>query len=153
MNAVFANWMAPVKLGGAFHAAVEVQGLEWSFGRTFRDTLPGISCGLPRSDPQHNFRQTIFLGRTKLSMELVAALIRDLVEDYPGQDYDLLRRNCCHFADDFCKRLGVGAIPGWIHRFARIGARLETLWQVGQGLQEMYYGQSLPDSNDELEEE
>lgn len=133
MNAVFANWMAPVKLGGAFHAAVEVQGLEWSFGRTFRETLPGISCGLPRSDPQHNFRQTICLGRTKLSMEDVAALIRDLVEDYPGQEYDLLRRNCCHFADDFCQRLGVGPIPGWVHRLARLGAGADGVMQAMLG--------------------
>ena len=44
---------------------------------------------------------------------------------YPGGDYDLLRRNCCHFADDFARRLGVGGIPSWIMRLAKIGAGVE----------------------------
>ena len=26
-------------------------------------------------------------------------------EEYPGDGYDLFRRNCCHFADDFTRRI------------------------------------------------
>jgi len=129
LNSVFAHWLAPVKLG-AFHAGVEVHGFEWSFGATRRETLPGISCVLPRSDKQHHFRQTVYLGCTQLSMESVVATISDLVEDYPGSAYDLLRRNCCHFAEDFCRRLGVGPIPSWVHRLARLGAGADGAMQA-----------------------
>ncbi|CAE7283269.1 unnamed protein product [Symbiodinium sp. CCMP2592] len=45
----------------------------------------------------------------------------------PTPDYDLLRRNCCHFADDFARRLGVGGIPGWVMRLAKVGAGVEAM--------------------------
>lgn len=69
------------------------------------------------------------LRATRLSEDAIAEVISQLIEEYPGDDYDLLRRNCCHFADDFCRRLGVGGIPGWVHRLARIGARFEQLFR------------------------
>jgi len=152
LNAVFAHWLAPVKLGGAFHAGVEVHGFEWSFGATTRETLPGISCALPRTNPQHHFRQTVYLGRTKLSMASVTATITDLIEEYPGQAYDLLRRNCCHFADDFCRRLKVGPIPGWVHRLTRFGAGADGVVQAVFGasacdLAPSALGASLPQSS------
>lgn len=133
-NAVLAHWLAPVKLGGAFHAGVEVHGLEWSYGATRRETLPGLICVLPRADPNHHFRQTVYVGRTKLSMEKVASIITDLIEDYPGNAYDVLRRNCCHFADDFCHRLGVGAIPAWVQRLARLGVGVDGVMQSLSGV-------------------
>merc|ERR1712187_894719 len=67
------------------------------------------------------------MGVTEHSSEKIAEIIACMVEEYPGEDYDLLRRNCCHFAEDFCKRLGVGPIPAWIHRLARIGAGVATM--------------------------
>jgi len=125
INSVFAHKYAPVKLGGIFHAAVEVNGLEWCFGASDDETVPGVSCMLPRNDPSHHYRQTIRLGTTRCTAEDIADIISDLVEEYPGDDYDLLRRNCCHFADDFCRRLHVGRIPLWVHRLARLGARVD----------------------------
>lgn len=130
MNAVLAHWLAPVKLGGAFHVAVEVFGMEWSYGRTFRDSRPGVVGLPPRRDPNHTFRQTVHLGCTPLSMEAVTKLISELIEDYPGRSYDVLRRNCCHFADDFCKRLSVSPIPNWVHRLARFGAGVDETLQA-----------------------
>mmetsp|Transcript_98678 Transcript_98678/g.170864 ORF Transcript_98678/g.170864 Transcript_98678/m.170864 type:complete len:482 (-) Transcript_98678:56-1501(-) len=125
------RWMnsllLPVSLGGAFHAGVEVGGLEWSFGYNERELQPGVRCSVPRHDPMHRFRQSVRLGLTSLSAEQITATIRDLIEEYPGQRYDLLHRNCCHFADDFCQRLGVDPIPGWVHRLARAGGMLHAL--------------------------
>lgn len=140
LNNVMAHWLAPdgFKLG-AFHTGVEVGGVEWSYGRTYRDSRPGIVGMPPRSDPHHSFRQTVHLGATQLSMTMVNAIISDIIEDYPGRSYDVLRYNCCHFAEDFCHRLGVGAIPDWVHRLARLGAgadeALQTLFgSAGCGL-------------------
>ena len=130
MNAVLAHWMAPVKLGGAFHVGVEVDGIEWSYGRTFRDSRPGVVGVPPRKDPNHSFRQTIPLGSARMSMEQLNKLITELIEDYPGRSYDVLRRNCCHFADDFCRRLSVSPLPSWVHRFARVGAGVDETLQA-----------------------
>merc|ERR1712014_24929 len=65
------------------------------------------------------------MGNTHCSAVDIADIIAVMIEEYPGNDYDLLRRNCCHFADDFCQRLGVGRIPAWVYRLARIGARID----------------------------
>merc|ERR1712217_533957 len=134
LNKVLAHRRAPIKFGGVFHAGVEVNGLEFSFGLSESTTMSGITCNLPRTHPQHRYRQTVRLRPTMLSDVELSALISDLIEEYPGDDYDLLRRNCCHFADDFCRRLGVGSIPGWIHRLARIGAGVSTLLEAAQSV-------------------
>merc|ERR1712096_528671 len=130
LNRILAHKRSPLKLGGVFHAGVEVNGLEWSFGYSASCTQPGISCVEPKTHPQHHYRQTVQLRNTLVLPEDIADIITSLIEEYPGDDYDLLRRNCCHFADDFCKRLGVGGIPGWVHRLARIGAGVDNLLQM-----------------------
>lgn len=133
INRVLAHKKSPLKLGGVFHAGVEVNGLEWSYGGTDSETRPGVSCVEPRTHPQHHYRQTVSLRRTKVPPEDIADIISQMLEDWPGDDYDLLRRNCCHFADDFCRRLGVGGIPGWVDRLARLGATLDTMYQRHRG--------------------
>lgn len=153
LNRILAHRYSPLKLGGVFHAGVEVNSLEWSYGYSMSETVPGISCVEPRTHPAHHYRQTVRLPRTKLTGEEIMLIMGQLLEEYPGDDYDLLRRNCCHFADDFCQRLGVGPIPGWVHRLARIGARLEGFMQVAQGSIEKLRGVLMSEPQDVHEEE
>lgn len=141
LNRFLAHKSSPLKLGGVFHAGVEVNGLEWSFGFSASETRPGVSCVEPKTHPQHHYRQTVELPLTKLSPEEIADIISEMIEEYPGDDYDLLRRNCCHFADDFSRRLGVGGIPGWVHRLARFGATVDSLLQnAPQPIKDRIYG-------------
>mmetsp|Transcript_63781 Transcript_63781/g.152089 ORF Transcript_63781/g.152089 Transcript_63781/m.152089 type:complete len:499 (-) Transcript_63781:16-1512(-) len=129
LNDVLAHTRSPLKFGGAFHAGVEVNGLEWCFGYCPGASAPGVECVRPKSHPNHRYRQTIYLGRTPLTADRIASVLGDLVEEYPGSGYSLLRRNCCHFADEFCHRLQVGGIPGWVHRLARFGASADGALQ------------------------
>lgn len=133
LNSVLCHERSPLKLGGVFHAGVEVHGLEWSFGLSLGPS-PGVESTRPREHPDHSFRQSIYLGWTELSSVEVSDLISILAREYPGPDYDLLTRNCCHFADDLSQRLGVGALPGWVYRLARIGASIDRALQVGRRL-------------------
>jgi len=149
LNKVLAHRWSPLKFGGVFHAGVEVNGLEWSFGYSGHETVPGISCVEPRTNPQHSFRQTVQLRSIPLTGEEVADIITQLIEDYPGDDYDILRRNCCHFADDFSRRIGAGRIPRWVHRLARLGAGIDGMMQWGGfgGLGEATVGALLEDDD------
>lgn len=125
LNQMLAHGHAPWKLGGIFHAGVEVHGLEWSFGSgEDGGSTSGISCHKPRQHPQHHFRQTVRLRRTWLSKSEITNILSAMLEEYPGGSYDLLQRNCCHFADDLCSRLGAGCLPDWVHRLARTGAAI-----------------------------
>lgn len=137
---------SPLKFGGIFHAGVEVAGLEWSYGFTDSDTRPGLACCQPKQHPMHTYRQTFDLGQADLTSEDVAELLSVLMEEWNGQEYDLLRRNCCHFADEFCKRLGVGGIPRWIHRFAWVGEKMDDAASVfTMGLRALFPRGQSPD--------
>jgi uridine kinase len=126
LNKWLAHKRSPLKFGGVFHAGIEVNGMEWSFGMSESETVPGVSCVAPKSHPMHRYRETVKLRSTRLSPEDVADILSKLIEEYPGDDYDLLRRNCCHFADDFAMRLGAGHLPGWVYRLARTGAIVDS---------------------------
>lgn len=133
LNKVLAHRRAPIKFGGVFHVGVEVGGVEWSYGYAAGNAATGVMGEEPRTNPDHHFRQTVCLRATKLSGEEVTRVLAQLVEEYRGGDYELLRRNCCHFAEDFARRLGVRRIPRWVHRLARLGARLDGVLHVAQG--------------------
>lgn len=125
LNWIFAHENSPLKFGGAFHAGVEVGGLEWGFEYQPHLTKPGVSCTLPRRHWQHHFRETVVLEPTYLSSDKIADIITTMIEEYPGDDYHFLHRNCCNFADDFVTRLGNNGIPPWVHRFAQIGSQVD----------------------------
>lgn len=128
INRVLASRRSPIKFGGVFHAGVEVDGVEWSYGMS--ETKSGIFCVEPTKHPGHHFRETITLKDIELTPEEVADVLAELREDYLGYEYDLLRQNCCHFADDFCQRLGAGRLPRWVHRLSRWGARVDGTMQA-----------------------
>jgi len=119
LNALLAPRLCPLKLGGLFHVGVEVNGREWCYGYCTKGS--GVSGLRPRTHPSHVYRETICLPCTQLSEEKIVSAIQDLSSQYKGSDYNLLRRNCIHFADDLCLRLGVGGVPFWIHRLVRAG--------------------------------
>ena len=52
-------------------------------------------------------------------------ILREMMDEWPGPKYDLLRRNCCSFSEAFVARLGVGPTPGWLNRLAHTGAALQ----------------------------
>jgi len=56
-----------------------------------------------------------------------ATVIQKMAQEYMGNEYDLLRQNCCTFAKDACLRLGVTEedIPTWFLSMAEAGVVTE----------------------------
>ncbi|ONK55936.1 uncharacterized protein A4U43_C10F2470 [Asparagus officinalis] len=109
-----------IGLGGIFHSAVQVYGdEEWSFG--FCEQGSGVFSCPPRKNPMYTYRESIVLGETNCSILKVNQILRELSREWPGHSYDLLAKNCNHFCDVFCERLGVPKLPAWINRFANAG--------------------------------
>ncbi|CAK9092540.1 DeSI-like protein At4g17486 [Durusdinium trenchii] len=129
LNQFLAYKDAPVKLGGIFHAGIEINKMEWSFGSGMESEISqtGVKSSVPTQNPQHNFRQTVYLGRTTLTREEISMTLANMAEEYSAEGYDLLRRNCCHFADDLCRRIGVKRPPRWLLRLAKIGAAVDEV--------------------------
>ncbi|KAL9675601.1 hypothetical protein QQ045_003803 [Rhodiola kirilowii] len=122
-----------IGLGGIFHSAVQVYGdEEWSFG--FCEQGTGVfSCptGKKKSD--------------------VNQILRELSREWPGHSYDLLAKNCNHFCEEFCERLGVPKLPGWVNRFANAGdAALEVAENTADGRHGKAWGVAHIDATGEL---
>jgi len=109
---------------GVFHAGVEVFGSEWSFG--YSEKATGVHSCKPRGNPYHQYREQVFMMTTPLTESEVKALVQKLSDAWPGRDYDVLTRNCCHFSDALCQALSVGEIPQWVLRLAGDGARFKS---------------------------
>eukprot|EP00899_Mesostigma_viride_P017779 jgi/Mesvir1/26001/Mv17946-RA.1 len=105
-----------VGIGGIFHGGVEIFGDEWSFGYCEEGT--GVFCCAPRKNSMYTYRETITLGVTAVSTAKVREIIKELSQEWQGNTYDLFGRNCNHFCEAFCQRLGVGPLPAWVNRLA-----------------------------------
>lgn len=116
--------LRPLSLG-AFHCGVEVYGWEWSY----RDTAPlhkdraVFSC-LPATCKGHTYVESVDMGFTHRSAKEVTNILQLLHATWPGENYDVLNRNCCHFCDEYCKFLRVGAIPAHLLNLASMGQAL-----------------------------
>ncbi|KAM0934593.1 putative PPPDE peptidase domain-containing protein [Dioscorea sansibarensis] len=109
-----------IGLGGIFHSAVQVYGdEEWSFG--FCEHGSGVFSCPPRKNHLYTYRESMVLGETNLSCAEVNQILRELSREWPGRSYELLSRNCNHFCDTFCERLGTPKLPAWVNRFANAG--------------------------------
>lgn len=60
----------------------------------------------------YTYRESIVLGTTDCSIFKVNQILRELSREWPGFCYDLLSKNCNHFCDELCERLGVPKLPG-----------------------------------------
>ena len=90
------NAVASVLGGGLFHTAVEVDGLtdglEWSFG--FAKDEPGVYSWPACENPTHTYQETVSLGRTGLSKTALHRVIQRMQEEWDGNSYHLVMRNC-----------------------------------------------------------
>lgn len=113
--------------GGAYHAGVEIYCKEYSFGGGFSHKS-GVNCCQPKRNSAHRYRKGIRMGTTIMSEDQVKLVIAKLEEseEWRECDYDLLRRNCCHFCNTLCQKLGVGSVPAWVTELAGICAGLRS---------------------------
>lgn len=96
--------------GGLYHTGVEVDGTEYSYGRT-DDGSCGIELITPRSHEQHIFRDAIPLGATERTTADIKAWIDAVGNDWNGEDYNIVRKNCISFSKAFVEFLGADPIP------------------------------------------
>ncbi|KAI5059601.1 hypothetical protein GOP47_0025920 [Adiantum capillus-veneris] len=129
-----------IRLGGIFHSAVEVyDSEEWSFG--YSGSGSGVFSCPHKLNVLYSYRETISLGHTSLSRLKVTQVLFELGREWPGSSYDLLSRNCNHFCDALCERLGVQKLPAWINRFAHVGVvAVEALENTAKRLRQAKSG-------------
>lgn len=106
-------------VNGGFDAFA-VHGVEYAFGAHEYPTT-GIFEGEPKKCDGFTFRKSILIGKTDVGPLEVRAVMEELAEQYKGNAYNLITKNCNHFCNDACVRLTGNSIPSWVNRLARIG--------------------------------
>ncbi|CAL5428989.1 unnamed protein product [Camellia sinensis] len=105
---------------GVYHSGVLVHGVEYAFGAHDHPTT-GIFEVEPKHCPGFTFRKSILIGRTDMGPKEVRTFMEKLAEEYSGNTYNLITKNCNHFCNDACLRLTGKPIPRWVNRLARLG--------------------------------
>lgn len=99
-----------------------VHGVEYGFGAHDHSTT-GIFEVEPKQCPGFTFRKSILIGRTDLGPKEVRTFMEKLAEEYSGNTYHLITKNCNHFCNDVCLKLTKKPIPRWVNRLARLGKK------------------------------
>ncbi|XP_010526233.1 PREDICTED: deSI-like protein At4g17486 [Tarenaya hassleriana] len=113
---VYAYWFGL----GIYHSGVAVHGVEYAFG-AHEHSSTGIFEVEPKKCPGFTYRKSILVGKTDMGPKEVRAFMEKLAEEYRGNKYNLIRRNCNHFCNDVCLKLTQKQIPSWVNRLARLG--------------------------------
>jgi len=107
---------------GLHHSGVEILGKEYSFA-----SGGGIFDSSPKEAPGAQFREAIELGAFDGGSSELQSAISDLRDEFGPDRYNLIRRNCNHFANALVWRLLGRTIPGHVNRLADFGVCLSCL--------------------------
>lgn len=118
------NWPAANKIstnvlgfGGAYHVGVQVFNIEYFF------SVAGlVSDYTPRTSEKHVYYKSVFMGETKLSAQQVREVIKRHRRSWRAENYDLLRNNCCNYAEVLCQELVGLSLPSWVSNLPRIAS-------------------------------
>eukprot|EP00929_Paragymnodinium_shiwhaense_P090112 TRINITY_DN50325_c0_g1_i1.p1 TRINITY_DN50325_c0_g1~~TRINITY_DN50325_c0_g1_i1.p1 ORF type:complete len:1189 (+),score=255.11 TRINITY_DN50325_c0_g1_i1:119-3685(+) len=137
------NNLARVMGTGAFHAGVEIDGMEWSFGANDETGRSGVYNCDPKQNSAHIYREAVTMGTVTLTKSELKETLKKLSEEWPGRSYDLLNHNCCHFSDEMCRDLGVGPTPPWVTNLANTS---EGLLKAAAAVRERHAPKLLQDA-------
>ncbi|CAK0879625.1 unnamed protein product [Prorocentrum cordatum] len=126
----FANNVLGLMGSGAYHAAVEVYGREWSYG--WKAGGSGVFSTTPGGCQAHHYRKPIPMGNTECTQDQVYDILQSMAAEWRGKDYNLLRHNCTHFSDTFCQAMGLEGLPRWVMSLAASGTKLQEVggWRL-----------------------
>nr|KYP34214.1 UPF0326 protein At4g17486 family [Cajanus cajan] len=111
---------------GIFHSGIEVHGKEYGFG-AHDFPASGVFEVEPRKCPGFVYRCSVTLGKINMNPSEFRTLIENMANEYHGDTYHLISKNCNHFTDDISHRLSGKRIPGWVNRLARLGSLCSCL--------------------------
>ena len=107
---------------GLFHSGVQINSAEYTFA-----SGGGVFSTEPKYAPGAKFRESIDMGEFKGTSRDMDKILDELRVEFRGSDYNIILRNCNHFAEAFVKKLLNKEIPGYINRLAFIGSFFSCL--------------------------
>ena len=106
---------------GAYHTAIQIDEVQYSYGY-HNGSYTGVCESQPMENPEMPLREKILIGQFTGGRKKLQEILSILQEQFIGNQYDLLSRNCNHFSAEFAKKLIGRKIPNYINRIATIGS-------------------------------
>ncbi|KAG0496848.1 hypothetical protein HPP92_001364 [Vanilla planifolia] len=100
--------------------------MEYGFG-AHEYPSSGVFEVEPRNCPGFVYRRTVWLGTTNMSPAEFHLFIEQLSEEYRGDSYHLIAKNCNHFTNDVSMKITGKPVPGWVNRLANLGSLCNCL--------------------------
>jgi len=112
---------------GIHHSGVEVLGSEYAFG-----SGGGIFDQTPKEIPNGGgggvkFRESVWMGSIEGGSSQLNGVIEKLRKEFKADNYNILTRNCNHFANALVYALLGRQIPPYVNRIATIGGMVSCL--------------------------
>ena len=109
------DFLWPIGLG-LHHSGIEILGTEYSFA-----SGAGVFEMPPKQAPGAKFREQMELGLFSGSQADLNRALDEVRERFGPNDYNLIRKNCNHYARAVSWKLLGKDIPGYVNRLADIG--------------------------------
>lgn len=102
-----------------------IRGKEYAYGGHNRRGTTGVYWTKPKFEPPGGtWRCDILQGFTFRTDKEIDAIIKEVSDEFLGQNYNLLTNNCNHFTSALCEKLTSKPAPSWLNRAAGIGVAL-----------------------------
>jgi len=115
------DYLYPIGFG-LHHSGVEILGVEYSFA-----SGGGIFESRPKVAPGAKFRESLEIGSFGGGSAEVQSAISNLRSDFGSDAYNLINKNCNHFANALVYNLLRKQIPAHVNRLANIGSFMSCL--------------------------
>jgi len=76
----------------------------------------------PRNAPGARYNTSISMGFHEGSANQISGIIRSLREEFPPGSYNVVSKNCNHFANALCLEITGQPVPSWVNRAATLGS-------------------------------
>ena len=110
------SYLYPLGLG-FYHSGVVIGSTEYTFG-----SGSGIFNHSPKEAPSCVYRETVDYGCCDYSQKQIEGLISEMRQDFGGDSYHIMMKNCNAFSDALLQKILNRSIPGYVNRTAYIGS-------------------------------
>lgn len=111
---------------GLYHSAIEIQGVEYSYGGNASTSETGVFMSAPMSVPNATYARSYNMG-TFRELAHVYDVLALMKQRFKANEYSLIHQNCNHFSEAFLLECCGSCLPSYVNRLARVGAWLACL--------------------------
>eukprot|EP00350_Pseudokeronopsis_sp_OXSARD2_P000140 CAMPEP_0170556692 /NCGR_PEP_ID=MMETSP0211-20121228/18169_1 /TAXON_ID=311385 /ORGANISM="Pseudokeronopsis sp., Strain OXSARD2" /LENGTH=181 /DNA_ID=CAMNT_0010867181 /DNA_START=15 /DNA_END=560 /DNA_ORIENTATION=+ len=104
---------------GFFHTAVEINGIEHSYGGNPLSSDSGVFRSTPLTVENATYRESYLMG-TMRNQSRIQEVLDNVSRQFRANEYNMICQNCNHFTEAFTLELLGKRIPSYINRAARV---------------------------------